>query len=220
MINKYKKQIILLIIIVAIPSVILVMHYFNQGSVKTKRGANGSKLPQIDIESTDVKAVNDYLDQLYKEYTTNSKNKFKYSTYENDELISVLVDINEYNDETKKYTQKYIGFNVDKETNKFIDKEAMAEKYGFSLVDIVNKVDDRLKKFYEEEDELGYLELECDYECYLSYMRNIDNILDSIELVVEKGKLVVYINLTIDSYVGDDEYFESLDYNPYKIILE
>ena len=45
------------------------------------------------------------------------------------------------------------------------------------------------------------------------------NILDEISVVIENGKLVIYINLSKDDINGDKEYFNGLK-DPYKLILE
>jgi hypothetical protein len=51
-------------------------------------------------------------------------------------------------------------------------------------------------------------------------MRGIDILVDNISLIVEDNKLVAYINLNIDSFSDDEEYFESLNYDPYKVVIE
>lgn len=219
MFEKYRKEIIILGIVIIIPIIFIGLYYMFRNPVETKGEKNGSKLPYINISGKDTDAINKYLEDLYKNYSNNKKSKLTYKTEKYKNIISLLVSIDEYNNETNETIRKYLGFNV-KEDGTFIDKEEMAELFGYSLEEIVDKVDKKLKDYYQDEIIEGYIDSnECSYNCYLSYARGINNILNEISLVIENGKLAVYINLSKDDINGDKEYFEKLE-NPDKIILE
>lgn len=219
MFEKYRKEIIILGIVIIIPIIFIGLYYMFRNPVETKGEKNGSKLPYINISGKDTDAINKYLEDLYKNYSNNKKSKLTYKTEKYKNIISLLVSIDEYNNETNETIRKYLGFNV-KEDGTFIDKEEMAELFGYSLEEIVDKVDKKLKDYYQDEIIEGYIDSnECSYNCYLSYARGINNILNEISLVIENGKLAVYINLSKDDINGDKAYFESLD-EPYKLILE
>lgn len=219
MFEKYRKEIIILGIVIIIPIIFIGLYYMFRNPVETKDEKNGSKLPYINISGKDTDAINKYLEDLYKNYSNDKKSKLTYKTEKYKNIISLLVSIDEFNNETNETIRKYLGFNV-KEDGTFIDKEEMAELFGYSLEEIVDKVDKKLNEYYQDEAIEGYIDSnECSYNCYLSYARGINNILNEISLVIENGKLTVYINLSKDDINGDKEYFEKLE-NPDKIILE
>ena len=218
---KLEKKYIILIAIVLFPLLLLGIYYLihTDDPVKTTKSRSNSKLPQIEIESTDTNAANEYLEELYDKYAK-GKNKFNYEYMTNDDILSLLVKIEEYDEDEDLYTKKFKSFNLVKSSGKYIDKESLFNLFNYELSDITKIVNERLKKYYDEEYEQGYVDYECEFECYKSYQRGIVGIYDIIEPVIEDGKLVIYLNLSIDSMSGDSEYFESLDYNPYKIVIE
>ena len=219
MFEKYRKEIIILGIVIIVPIIFIGLYYIFRSPVETKGEKNGSKLPYINISGKDTDAINEYLETLYKQYSSDKKSKLTYKTEKYKNIISLLVSIDEYNNETNETIKKYLAFNV-KQDGTFVDKEEMAELFGYSLEEIVDKVDKKLNEYYQDEAIEGYIDSnECSYNCYLSYARGINNILNEISLVIENGKLTVYINLSKDDINGDKEYFEKIE-NPDKIILE
>jgi hypothetical protein len=119
-------------------------------------------------------------------------------------------------EELKKdlYTKRYDKYDLLYNEEAFLGLDKICD-------DLLKKVNKRVNVYYTEEGQEGYFEKnECDYECYLSYMRGIDILVDNISLIVEDNKLVAYINLNIDSFSDDEEYFESLNYDPYKVVIE
>ena len=219
MFEKYRKEIIILCIVIIIPIIFIGLYYIFRNPVETKGEKNGSKLPYINISGKDTQAINKYVEELYKKYSSDKKSKLTYKTEKYNDIISLLVSIDEYNKDINETIKKYLGFNV-KQDGTFIDKEELAELFGYSLEEIVDIVDKKLNEYYQNEIVEGYIDSnECNYNCYLSYARGINNILDEISLVVENGKLTVYINLSKDNINGDKEYFEKIE-NAEKIILE
>ncbi len=213
-----KQKIIILCIIIVIPLIIIASVLMSRDDVYTKKHNKDSSLPQVNSSSNDVDAINDLLENLYNKYTKEGS-KFNYKKFENNDVISLLVIIDEYRSD--RYVKKYLSYNIDKKTNKFLTNEELLKLYNSDLEQVKEKVNKRLNVYYTEEGQEGYFEKnECDYECYLSYMRGIDILVDNISLIVEDNKLVAYINLNIDSFSDDEEYFESLNYDPYKVVIE
>ena len=215
---KYKKELIVLSIVILIPVLIISIYMLTRGDVSVKRKTKDSKLPYINMKSNDVDTINKLLDDLYQKYTSKG-GKFNYKKFENDKIILILVIIDEYEDKDN-YTRKYLSYNIDKKTKEFVSNEDIALLYNLDIEDIYNIVDNRLKTYYDEEYKEGYVDYDCDYECYLSYMRGMDNIMDNVSLTVEDNKIVAYINLNIDSLSGDEEYFNSLKYESDRLIIK
>ena len=219
-ITKYKKQIILLSVLFIFAFIVIIINTFiKNDDVKTVKKENGSTLPEVNVEGANADAVNDYLEQLYNEYTSDGKSKFNYSKYTYNDIISVLVKIKKYDESNDEYVNEYLGFNINKDGS-YLSKEDVAKLFNYELIDVYKIVEQKLNKYYEDERLQGYVAPDCDFKCYLSYVRNMENLLDNISLVIENDKLVVYMNLSIDTFAGDKEYFDSLDENVYRLVIE
>ena len=217
--KKYKKEIILLIFIVLVSLMMITLYSVFRKPIQTTDKKDGSKIPHINIDSVDTSAINKYIDELYNNYSMNGKSKIDYIYYKYDDIYSILLIIDNYNQEKNDFIKEYISFNIKKDGT-FINKEELSELFGFELEEIVDLVDMRLQKYYNNEIEQKYIDKkQCDYSCYLISKRGINNILDNISLVIEEGKLVAYVNLN-NTRSDDEDYFLNLDYNPNKIVIE
>ena len=218
MFEKYKREIIIISSVIIIPLILIALYYIFRSPVENRPSKNGN-MPFINIQGKDVEAINNYISEIYKTYgkEKNTKLSFTTSTYKN--IVSVLVTIDEYKKETNEYIKKFMSFNVKKDGT-FVDKEELSSMFGYELEEVVEKVEKKLDFYYQDEINKEYVDkYECDFNCYLTYARGINNILDEISVVIENGKLVIYINLSKDDINGDKEYFDGLK-DPYKLILE
>lgn len=212
--KKYKKQIIIISFIILLALIIIIFNLINKDSVETKREENGSKLPYINVEGATADALNDYLETLYKDYTSDKKSKFnyKYEVYNN--IISVLIDIDLYN--KNNYIKKYMSFNMNKDGS-YLTNEDLSEVFNYDILEVKEKVELKLKDYYNEENNLGYVKKdECDFNCYLKNVIGVEDIINDITLVIENEKLVAYVNLNINN----SQYLKNLKISPYKIIIE
>lgn len=178
-----------------------------------------NKAPKISSDTEEAEFVNESIDYIYKKYeNTDSKVSSDKSTSNNIESILITIEKN-----VKGYNHKiplYVSYNYDTKTNKLLSFNELAEQFGYEYNDIVKLVNKRFNDWYTDEVEQGYVEEnECDFNCYISFYRNIENIEEVFTLYVKNNKLYVYIGFDIDSIIGDKEYFDNLKYNPYIIEL-
>lgn len=173
---------------------------------------NNKKIEQFNSNEENIEVIDNYLIQLEK--TLTEKNiDFISEKSKNKNVDSILITIN--SDEMSK---KYQSYNINPNTKKVLNNEEIAKMFGYSLDDIEKMINERLKKYYEEEIEEGYVDLnECDYSCYLSFYRNIDEIESMYSLYVKNEKLNIYLSYSIDSFFSDEEYFKKLNHDPFKI---
>ena len=216
-----KNYIIVIIILFIVFSIILLICLpFTKKNIYTEYSSNGSKLPKINIDSSDGNAINEYLDTLYKKYTSDGKSKFNYTYFEYKNILSILIIIDNYDEETNNYIREYMSFNIDKETKKYITKEELVSLLNSDLSTVKTKVESKLNYFYQDEINEKYVEPnECDFACYISYLRNLDVILEDIVLVIEDNQLVAYTNF--DTTFSDDaEYFMNKKENYYRTVIK
>lgn len=216
-----KNYIIVIIILFIVFSIVLLICLpFTKKNIYTEESSNDSKLPKINIDSSDGNAINEYLDTLYQKYTSDGKSKFNYTYFEYQNILSILIIIDSYDEETDSYIRKYMSFNIDKETKKYINKEELVNLLNSDLSTVKTKVESRLNDFYQDEINEKYVEPnECDFDCYISYLRNLDVILEDVVLVIEDNRLVAYTNF--DTTFSDDaEYFMNKTENYYRTIIK
>lgn len=216
--NDLKPKIIILGLIVIIP--ILLLIFYKKDIVKTVKKGNDSTLPEIEIDSATVDYINKYIAKLYAKYTSDGKSKMTYTYYTYGDIVSVLVNIKEYDANKKIYIQKYLSFNVNKETKVAIANDDLVTLFGYDMLDIAKKIEERIKQYYETEVEENYVDSNCNYSCYLKTYREVDYAYYTAVFAIEDSKPVVYLNLFNKESTKDYEFFDNLDYNPYKITLE
>lgn len=219
---KFEKKHVLWILIILLLLIILLIFKTtsNNNYIKTKKSEDGSKLPEVNLDSNDSEAINKYLEELYNKYTSDRNSKFNYTYDVKDNIISILAIIDEYQINTKSYIRKYMAFNIDKETKSYISKEELVSLFNTDMYEVKSLVERHLKDLYEDEVDEKYLEKnECDFNCYLSYMRGIETLTDNIILVIEKNKLVAYTNFDV-TYSDDADYFKTVKGNYYRTAIK
>lgn len=174
-----------------------------------------NKMDKFDLKGEYTDYVDEYLIDLEK--SLNEKNiDFSSEKSKNNNIDSILITIKKGDDNI--YFNNYLSYNIDHNKKTILNNEEVANYFGYTLDDVINNINKRLKKLYEEEIKKGYVDSnECDIECYKSYYRGIDDIYSSYSLYVKKDKLYIYLNLKIDSLSADEQFFKKLKYDPYKI---
>ena len=172
------------------------------------QNVNDIKVPYINIESEDAKKANNEIKQLYyklvNEFKTNQefaeKNKgtegfltneyeVKYQTYENDNVLSVVMTII-----TPMDVVYYYSYNFDLTTLKLMSFEEIYEKVGFTKENISSKVELAIRN----------------NEYYTKNSENKDNekyIQDSINAYREKSFAnIKYVKVDGNDYLEKDKY--------------
>lgn len=215
-----KYYILIFVVLVFIITYLLLFTSKNNKYISVKKSQDGSKLPQVNIKSNDGVAINEYLENLYNQYTKDKRNKFTYTYSSKGDILSILAIIDEFNNDANTTIRKYMAFNINKKTGQYLSKEEIAELYQTDLGDIKNKVEQHLKTYYDKEAQEEYLvKEECDFSCYLSYLRAIDILTDQVVLVIEKNQLVAYTNFDV-TFSDDADYFKTLKENYYRTVIK
>lgn len=196
---------ILLILVVIVFGLLLFIFMKNKDNDMKKFNLDGEYVDYVD----------EYLIDLEK--SLNEKNiNFSSEKSKNSRIDSILITIK--NDEDDISYNNYLSYNIDHNKKTILNNEEVANYFNYTLDDIIDEVNKRLKRLYDEESKQGYVDTrECDIDCYKSYYRGIDDIYSSYSLYVKNDKLYIYLSFKVDSLSGDDEFFKKLKYNPYKI---
>lgn len=217
--NK-KYYVLIFVALVFIITCLLLFASKNNKYISVKKSQDGSKLPQLNIKSNDSTAINEYLENLYNQYTEDKRNKFTYTYSSKGDILSILAIIDEFNNDANTTIRKYMAFNINKKTGKYLSKEEIAGLYQTDLGQIKEKVEQHLKTYYDKEAQEEYLvKEECNFNCYLSYLRAIDVLTDQVVLVIEKKQLVAYTNFDV-TFSDDADYFKTLKENYYRTVIK
>lgn len=215
-----KKYFILIFVVLVIVIICLFGSKLKNKDVATKKEENGSKLPEVKLDSIDSNTINNYLEELYNKYTKDKKSKFTYTYEIKDDIISILAIIDEYNSDANTTIRKYMAFNIDKLTEEYLSKEDLIEKYNIDIQQMKEKIENHLRIYYDDEAEQQYLvKEECDFNCYLSYMRGIDILLDQVVLVIENNSIVAYTNFDV-TFGDDSNYFKDIKKDYYRTVIK
>lgn len=176
-----------------------------------------NKMNTFDVNSENV----DYIDDFLINLESNLKEKnidFVSEKAKNKDIYSILVVMEDSDEDIK--SNNYLSYNINIKTKKVMNNEEVANSFGYSLDDIFKAINKRLEDLYQDEIKEGFVEKnECDFECYKSYYRGIENIEDIYSLYVKDNKLYIYVSIKVISAASDEDYFKKLNYNPYKIEL-
>jgi uncharacterized protein YqgV (UPF0045/DUF77 family) len=214
---KLDKKYWILIFIILFAVIVLIIGLNVKKDVTTIESSNGSNLPEVNIDSTDSDAINEYVEKLYKQYTSDGKSKLNYTTFTYNNIISMLITIDEYDEETGQFIKKYLTFNIDKSSGKFIEKEDFATLLGIDLDEILNIIQNKFQYYYQDELQKNYIS-NIDFDTYMKEIRGIEVLFENTYFAIENNTLVAYVNFyTLDSI--DIGYFNSLE-NPHRILIK
>lgn len=215
---KIEKKYWILIFIVLFAVVVLIIGLNTKKDIVTSESSNGSNLPEINMNSSDTKAINEYIKKLYKEYTSDGKSKLNYTTFTYNNIVSLLVTIDKYEEETGKYIKQYLTFNINKDNGKFIEKQDLADSLKIDFDEILSIIQNKFQNYYNDEIEKKYIS-SIDFDTYMKELRGIDILFEKTNLAIENNSLIAYVNFfTLDS--EDEGYFSILEENPHRIFIK
>lgn len=215
-------------IILVIAYYIYINHYDNYNYIKKDTGKylvftsytknNSDKtvteVPEINIDSADVTAINKKISSFAEKFLSKAGNKMSYETQLNGEVLSVLLKMVNANTGYAPEVDFY-SYNINLKTLELMTDSQILSLYGVSLDTIKTKIENQFQSFYNDEVSKGIVVgEECNYECFLRW-RNIQNYMDSVHYYIQQGKLIVYRPFSVYSVYGEENYFQEEDFQFY-----
>lgn len=209
--KKDQKLIVYIIIVLSVITLLLIIGYYIVTFENTS-------VPKLNYQSEDIVNLNNYISSLYESVNENDDMKISYKKYSSSNYISLVFKVTTLNTNGID-ARKYIVSVVDKNNLTILNKEQIAEIFGYNLSYINGKITLQLRKFYNDEIKKEYIDSnECNFECYLSDYRKIDNLENFYYLSIEKGKLIAYLKLNNNVYDKDIKYFNELK-SPERLVI-
>ncbi|MDD3341556.1 MAG: hypothetical protein PHN72_05155 [Bacilli bacterium] len=182
-------------------------------STQNEKGVE-SKLPIINLDFEDIAEYNDSVQELYHKITADKKNTFAYEYTLDKNILYLLIRI-DFDDITNHtMNTRFVSFNFDLKTGEILENKDVLSKYGFTIANVSNSITNKMKNYYKDSNKKGYLDT---YNCTFSdYLLNHDfdpnNMAGNVSLFIKDKKLVLYRGFTIDTVLGDKDYFVREDF--------
>ena len=168
-----------------------------------------TSVPNININSTAVKTINDVIVANANNFLTQDKNTISYDFDISGKILSLAIQYTNYHDESGYPTIKFEVYNINFHTGKVLNKEDILSLYDVTEDQVKGVVESKFAKYYKDLVEKKYVNAdECDYLCFL-YLRGIvdENYLENYHYYIKNGNLYVIKEFSLYSYYKENEYF-------------
>ena len=220
--SEYKKQIIVLFVLGIL---MIIMNVFQKitnsndidrvvtnkeivftNDIILNKDSRQSMIPFINLNWSGIAEVNEEISKkIYQETIVNNRSASYEYYYDEDNLLSLLIVIEEYMTNGKLAIVKYVTYHVDLKNQKVLTEEDLIQKYNISLEDVKTIYEEKLKVFYNEAVKEGYTDDYCNFDCYIKE-HELENGEDCF-LVAEDG-IYYYKDFLVSSILGDETFFE------------
>lgn len=156
-----------------------------------------SERPYINISGNKINDINKYLINKYYEVITLDEKNMVYDYYESNDILSLIVKTY-YKESPDSYPSETYIYNVDLESKQVMSNSDILRKYSVTTSDVSQIITDEIKEYYNYEKRNGYINSECDFNCYLSNTHSLP-ILDNCSYYVRDGDLYAYKVIDLDS---------------------
>ncbi len=224
--EQNKKLIIALGIIIAMVCIFYVINIItgesnvnkyikNKNYVFTIESSGTSKLPFINIDSEEVKKINEELKKEYHEIILYSNSYMKYEYNIKEDNLSILIEKGIKKEDDDFLEIKYETYNISVKDKKIKDYNQVLKENNLNINSLKNVIETNLKDQYDKEVNQGYVVYqECDYNCFLEY-REYTSVENNLKIYVDNEKVYGYLNLRSSSL-----YYLPNDYPEIKRIFE
>lgn len=173
--------------------------------VYTRYNQNSKEVPYVNINSSDVKSLNDSIVDYCNNYVNSDDIKIKYEYSINGNYLSLVIKVIN----TKELPSKMLfkTYNVSLKNRTVLTDQDLTDYFKVNNDIVSARIHNRFLEMYKDEVAQGYIEeMECDYTCYLGY-RGVTDYLEDINYYIKDGKLVAYKPFIYSSIFGEEEYF-------------
>lgn len=173
--------------------------------VYTRYNQNSKEVPYVNIDSSEVKALNDSIVDYCNNYVNSDDIQISYDYSINGNYLSLVIKVR--NDKEVPSKMIFKTYNVSLKNRMPLTDQDLINYFKVNEDIISARIHNRFLELYKDEVTQGYIEEnECDYTCYLGY-RGVDDYLEDINFYIKDGKLVVYKPFIYSSIFGEEEYF-------------
>jgi len=156
-----------------------------------------SERPYINIAGDEINDINTHLINKYYEVITLNEKMMVYDYYTSSDVLSLIVKIY-YREVPDSYPSETYIYNIDLNSKHLMSDTDILRKFSVTTSDVSQIITDEIKEYYNYEKRNGYINSECDFNCYLSDTHSLP-VLDGCSYYVRNGNLYAYKIIDLDS---------------------
>ena len=168
-------------------------------------------VPYINVNNDNIKKVNKEIINLSEDFLNKDSNNiigYQYSV--TGKFLSLALKMIDYSGDVDVI--KFKTYNINLKTFEVMNNKDILSLYEINNKDVVNRLNNKFKSFYNSEVKQGYIESrECNYNCFLE-IRGISNMIDDASYFIQDGRLYAYKEFSIDSIYNDYEFYSDFDF--------
>lgn len=162
-------------------------------------------VPYININTEEIKNINSEILTFSQALASKKKSVILYEYEVNGEILSLVLTAIDNSTDIPKIDFK--TYNIDLKDAKVLTNDEILNLYGITSADVEKVLENKFKKYYQEELQAGYLiEQECNYDCFLRY-REITSYLENVKYYISNKNLVAYKPFATQSIYGEEEFY-------------
>lgn len=173
--------------------------------VYTRYNQNNKEVPFINIDSNEVKDLNEQIVEFCNTYVNVDDAKIQYEYAINGNYLSVVIKVINHKQLPSKIV--FSTYNINLKDRSVMTEEDLINYFNVNEDLVYARINNKFIDMYNDEVAQGYIEEgACSYECYLGY-RGVEDYLSELNYYIKDGKLVVYKPFIYSSIFGEEEYF-------------
>ena len=177
--------------------------------VLLNKDSRQSRIPFINLTISGIDEINkEIAATIYEETIVHNRSANYDYYYDEGNILSLLITFEEYMSNDKLALLKYEAYHVDLKNRKILTEEELIQKYDISITDVKEVYEQKMKFFYDEALQEGYVDNYCDFDCYVQE-HELENGKDSF-WITENG-VYYYKDFLMSSILGDETFFENKD---------
>lgn len=174
--------------------------------VYTRYNQNSKEVPYINVNSSEIKSLNDQIVDFCNKYVNIDNAQITYEYTINGNYLSVVIKVINNNEYPSKMVFK--TYNISLKNRSVMSDQDLLNYFNVNEDLVYARINNGFIDMYKDEVAQGYMEeAECNYDCFLGY-RGVDDYMSELSYYIKDGKLVVYKPFIYSSIFGEEEYFK------------
>lgn len=168
-------------------------------------------VPYINIKFDIANYINNEIDEFVSNNLNDSKSTISYEYNISGDYLSVVVKIEDYNNNVGPDTS-FKTYVINLKTKELLNNMDILTMFNIDEIDVASIIESDFRNYYNDiVDEGYYKSIKCDYNCFLKN-RKVSNYLENVNYYINNGDLIAYKPFILYSQLNDGDYFNPSNY--------
>lgn len=168
-------------------------------------------VPYINIKFDIANNINNEIDEFVSNNLNDSKSTISYEYNISGDYLSVVVKIEDYNNNVGPDTS-FKTYVINLKTKELLNNMDILTMFNIDEIDVASIIESDFRNYYNDiVDEGYYKSIKCDYNCFLKN-RKVSNYLENVNYYINNGDLIAYKPFILYSQLNDGDYFNPSNY--------